>query len=191
MALTSVGAIYATGSKLLQRIYVPHADDSEIAQQHVASGETLMTVSLATFQSGGQAAIQALIGTPNVSGSGFSNSTGRCAVANSGTVSAVIVADPALYTDPGGGTVVPHNTAMVNDAWTGSIFNRPVAEISFVTGKIVTVSIQNIDAATVATTGNYLWNIAGMPVALPGTEVLMTGKIGTPSGLVAGVAVQM
>jgi hypothetical protein len=35
MPITSVGAIYATRSKLLRRIYIPHADDAEIQAQYV------------------------------------------------------------------------------------------------------------------------------------------------------------
>ena len=52
-----VGAIYATGSKLLQRIYVPDYDDGEIAQQYVGPGELLMLVPIETFRSGNHTAI--------------------------------------------------------------------------------------------------------------------------------------
>ena len=75
MPITSVGAIYATASKLLQRVYIPHANDSEINQQHVGAGETLTTVPLATYRQGGPGAVQALIGTPTFSG--------RCVVVGS------------------------------------------------------------------------------------------------------------
>jgi hypothetical protein len=118
MPITQVGAIYATGSRLLQRIYIPHADDSEIEQQHVASGETLRRVPLALFRDGGPPALQALIGAPMFSG--------RCALVHktSKVVIDVIIADPALYADPDGHLVIADDQAIHGDVWTGTEFRR-------------------------------------------------------------------
>jgi hypothetical protein len=153
MPVTQVGAIYATGSKLLQRVYIPHADDSEIAQQHVGASETLLNVPIATYRTGGSAAVQALIGTPTFSG--------RCAVVDKNTnlVVDLLVADPAIYTDVRG-PVVAHDHAMHGDTWTGIVFTRRYVEInpqapSALTA-IVAVSVQNIDTAAPATSGNIL-----------------------------------
>lgn len=49
MARTLVGAIYATKSKLLQRVDIPHGDDSEIDQQRVGPGETLVKIPLDVY----------------------------------------------------------------------------------------------------------------------------------------------
>ncbi len=122
MPVTNVGAIYATQSKLLQRVYVPHADDSEIAQQHVAAGETLLNVPIATYLTGGQSAVQAAIGVPTFSG--------RCAVVDgTNTVVDAITADPVLYVDPRG-TVVANDFAILGDTWNGSVFIRRYVEIN-------------------------------------------------------------
>ncbi len=152
MPVTQVGAIYATTSKLLQRIYIPHADDSEINQQHVAAGETRTTVPAVTYQQGGAAAVQALIGTPTFSG--------RCVVVDgTNTVVDAVVADPALYTDSRG-TVMAHDHAIPGDAWNGSIFTRRYVEINPLAPTaltaIVAVSVQNILTAAPATPGNIL-----------------------------------
>jgi hypothetical protein len=100
MPITQVGAIYATRSKLLQRIYIPHADDSEIAQQHVGPGESLLTLPLGTFEAGGPPAVQRTIGTPA--------HNGHCKVIHKSTGKVVerIIADPELYKHPDGHHVV-------------------------------------------------------------------------------------
>ncbi len=123
MPITQVGAIYATGSKLLQRVYIPHADDSEIAQQPVGVGEALLNVPIATYQTGGPGAVQGVIGIPNFSG--------RCVVVdpNSNLVIDVVVADPALYTDPRG-SVVTSDQAIVGDVWDGTQFTRRYVEVN-------------------------------------------------------------
>ena len=154
MSVTQVGAIYATGSRLLQRVYIPHADDSEIAQQHVTAGETLTSVPIATYRTGGAPAVQASIGAPTFSG--------RCAVVdkNSNLVTAVIIADPALYSDPGGSLVIIHDLAIPGDLWTGAIFTRRYVEINPHAAtallSIVAVSVQNITTAVPGTVGNIL-----------------------------------
>jgi hypothetical protein len=156
MPVTQVGAFYATGSKLLQRIYIPDHADSEIDQQFIAAGETLLKVPIATYQTGGHPAVQALIGAPTFSG--------RCALVHKTTslVLDVIVADPVLYADPNGHHVIPHNQAMAADLWTGtgSQFTRRYVEINPLAPTaltaIVAVSIQNIDTAAPATPGNIL-----------------------------------
>ena len=152
MAVTKVGAIYATQSKLLQRVYVPHADDGEINQQHVGAGETRTTAPLATYQTGGPSAVQALIGTPTFSG--------RCVVIDgTNTVIDVVIADPTLYTDSRG-TVVPNDLAIPGDLWTGSVFTRRYVEVNPLAATaltaIVAVSVQNIATAAPATAGDIL-----------------------------------
>jgi hypothetical protein len=144
-----VGAIYATQSLLLQRIYVPTNSDSEIAQQYVAPGESIISVPLATFQQGGAAAIQALIGIPTFSG--------RCAVVNSSNVVIDhVIADPALYTDPRG-QVIPSDQSMVGDTWNGTVFTRPYIELDHTTGLVVAISVQPILTAAPAVNAlNYL-----------------------------------
>jgi len=111
-------------SKLLQRVYIPGADDSEIAQQHVGAGETMLSVPVATYQTGGAPAVQAVIGAPTFSG--------RCAVVdkNSNLVVSAIIADPALYSDPGGNLVMAHDLATTGDTWTGSQFMRRYVEVN-------------------------------------------------------------
>ncbi len=123
MPVTQVGAIYATVSKLLQRIYVPDADDSEIAQQHVGAGETLQTVPVSTYRTGGPIAVQAAVGTPTFSG--------RCAVVDgTNTATSTIVADPALYIDASGNSVRPSDIAIVGDVWDGTQFTRRYVEVN-------------------------------------------------------------
>jgi hypothetical protein len=158
MALTSVGAFYASQSLLLQRIYIPDADDSEINLQPLFPGETVLLVPIETYRTGGPAAIQALVGKPHVTGNGLSNASGRCAVVDkaSGLVVDNIIADPALYADPSGGLVIPHDQTCVGDAWTGATFTRQFAEISLATSKYVNITTQNIDTAAPQTAGNIL-----------------------------------
>jgi|SRR6516162_866482 hypothetical protein len=100
MAITSIGAIYATKSRLLQRVYIPHDDDSEIEQQHRHPGETLLRVPIETYRSGGAPAVQALIGTPA--------HDGRCIVRHkiTGEILDRIIADPDIYRHPEGHHVV-------------------------------------------------------------------------------------
>lgn len=169
--VSSVGAIYATASKLLQRIYIPSVSDAEIAQQFVAAGETLLNVPLATYQQGGIAAVQALVGTPTFSG--------RCAVVD-GTNKVIdhIIADPLLYTDPRG-QVIPHDHTIIGDAWNGSAFTRLFVELDHTTGLVVKSAVQPINTA--APQVNALnWLVIGSvaPTALPGQSVpLLTAKI--------------
>ena len=106
MAVTQVGAIYGTVSKLLQRVYVPHADDSEIARQHVEPTETLLHVPLEVYRSGGQHAVQQMIGTPT--------HDGHCEVIHKDTGEVIdriiwdhTIWDPALYKHPEGHRIVP------------------------------------------------------------------------------------
>src|SRR5208282_567038 len=119
MPVLHVGVIYATVSKCLQRVYVPHADDSEIAQQHVGLGESIFNVPYLTYVNGGAAACQAAIGTPAHSG--------RCAVVNpsTGAISKFIMADPAIYADPDGHHVIQTDNAVGGDVWNGTTFTRP------------------------------------------------------------------
>jgi|SRR5882672_12234364 len=120
MAIMSVGAIYATQSKLLQRVYVPSVDDSEIANQHVGVGESIVLIPMSTYVQGGGPAVQAVIGTPTI--------TGICAlVDHTDTVVGKIIADPEIYTHPiAGHRVVLNDTAMVGDKWDGTAFHRKV-----------------------------------------------------------------
>jgi hypothetical protein len=165
MAVTSVGAIYATVSLLLQRVYIPSADDSEISAQHIGAGETLALVPIATWQSGGPQAVQAAIGIPTFSG--------RCALVAAGTVVDHIIADPAFYSDPSGRLVIAHDTTCVGDTWTGTIFTRSFAEFVPATGIVVVISTQNIDTAVPQTPGNLL---SSLP---PGSSVQVGQNIHT------------
>jgi hypothetical protein len=165
MALAHVGAIYATVSLLLQRVYIPTADDSEINAQHVGVGETLVLVPIAAYQSGGAAAVQAAIGVPTFSG--------RCALVAANTVVDHIIADPALYTDPSGRLVIAHDTTCIGDTWTGAVFTRPFAEFVPATGIVAVISTQNIDTAVPQTPGNLL---SSLP---PGSSVQVGQNIHT------------
>jgi hypothetical protein len=100
MPVTHIGAIYATKSKLLQRVYIPHDDDSEIEQQHRHPGETLLRVPIETYRNGGAPAVQALIGTPA--------HNGLCQVIHKGTGQILdrIIADPDIYRHPDGHRIV-------------------------------------------------------------------------------------
>jgi len=155
MALTSVGAFYATVSKLLQRVYIPHGDDSEIAQQPITAGESLLLVPLATYQQGGAPAVQALIGTPSI--------TGFCAIVdpNSRLVIDHFIADTAIYNGGSGkrpdGNLIAAEAigSMVGDTWDGTNFSRPYAEVSSSNGQVVSISTKTVPAVA-ATSGNYL-----------------------------------
>jgi hypothetical protein len=96
MPVTKVGAIYATNSKLLQRIYIPHADDSEIAQQYVHPSESLIAIAIDVYRTGGAVAIQSIIGAPA--------HNGMCLVIHRDTGEVIdrIIADPEIYRHPEG-----------------------------------------------------------------------------------------
>jgi hypothetical protein len=154
MPVTQVGAIYATVSKLLQRVYIPHADDSEIDQQHVGASESLLKVPIATYKTGGPPAVQAAVGTPTFSGA--------CAVVdNTNTVISTIIADPTIYADPGGNTVMASDLAQVGDTWNGTQFMRRYVEVNpkapTALTAIVAVSIWPVDQIpTPVTPGNIM-----------------------------------
>jgi hypothetical protein len=141
MALTSVAAIYATGSLLLQRIYIPSGDDNEINLQHVGAGETLVRMPLSTYQTGGPVGVQAAIGIPSFSG--------RCAVVDgtTNTVTEHIIADPAIYSDLQGRAVVASDITIIGDFWTGTQFTRAYLELDATTGLVVALSTQPIATA--------------------------------------------
>jgi len=92
---TKVGAIYATRSKLLQRVYIPD-NDSEIAQQHLHPGETLLEVEIEVYRKGGAEAVQALIGAPS------HNGVCRVLHKETGELLDRIMADPDVYRHPDG-----------------------------------------------------------------------------------------
>jgi hypothetical protein len=100
MSITSVGAIFAMGSKLLQRIYIPSADDSEIDGQFVGDGESLLWVPIAVYREGGPTAVQAFVGEPA--------HNGLCHVIDrvTGDILQTIIADPDIYEHPDGHKVV-------------------------------------------------------------------------------------
>jgi len=174
MALTSVGAFYATVSKLLQRVFIPSVDDSEIVAQPIAAGETLGIYPLSTFQAGGPPAIQALIGAPTFSG--------RCAVVDgTNTVIDAIIADPVLYSDSRGACIAS-DKATTGDKWTGSYFTRIFAEYDS-TRNIVAVGPYKIENQVPVNAGNKLiavpvggavWATVGGKVPAKGT-VVVTG----------------
>jgi hypothetical protein len=174
MPVTHVGAIYATVSKLLQRVYIPHADDSEIAQQYVAVGESVVNIPIATYQQGGAVAVQSLIGAPSFSG--------RCAIVSgaslTGTVLDIVTADPALYTDLQG-RVIASDSAMVGDTYTGLVFTRPYLELDHTTGNVVGLSTQNIQAPTPQVNALNLLVVASVdPSAIVGSSIpVLTAKI--------------
>ena len=96
MAVSYVGAIYATKSLLLQRVYIPGSHDAEIKLQHVGAGESIVWVPLSVYQKGGEAAVQARIGTPT--------HNGICAVIHKDTGKHIdtIIADPDIFRHPDG-----------------------------------------------------------------------------------------
>jgi hypothetical protein len=106
MALTSVGAIYATQTKLLQRVYIPHGDDREIAEQHVHPMESVLLVPLAVYRDGGAQAVQDLIGKPSTDG--------YCALHHKDTGEIInhIIWDVTVhgYVHPEGHRVIPRGT---------------------------------------------------------------------------------
>ena len=108
-AVTSIGAIYATKSKLLQRVYIPSFDDAEIDNQHVHPGETLTRLPLDLYVPGGAAFCQSIIGVPTFSG--------RCVVVDDNNVIVdAITADPDIYWDARG-RVIPSDDGGVGDVW--------------------------------------------------------------------------
>jgi hypothetical protein len=153
-AVTKVGVFYAIGTKLVQRIYIPTTNDSEIDQQFILPGEAVLKVPIDVYRNGGPAAVQTTVGAPTFSG--------RCAVVDKVTskVTAVIIADPALYADLGGNQVIPNDNAIIGDLWTGSSFTRRYVEVNphapTALSAIVAVSVQDITTAAPATAGNIL-----------------------------------
>ena len=157
--MTSIGVIFAGQSKLVQRIYIPSLDDSEIAQQFVGPGEQLTTMALSVYQIGGADAVQVAIGAPTFSG--------RCAVVNpQNIVVDVIIADPALYADSRG-TVIPHDAAKNGDIWDGTNFSRSYTEFNKTTAVIAAISNKVINNPVPA---NAISNklMVTPPNALPG-----------------------
>lgn len=100
---SKVGAIYSVRSKLLQRIYVPDAEDDEIDRQYIGAGEALMMVPLDIYRTGGAVALQSLIGEPT--------SDGYCAVIDkeSGEIIERVIWDIELHGNkhPDGHLIVP------------------------------------------------------------------------------------
>lgn len=115
---TKVGAFFAAKSLLLLRIYIPDSDDSEIAEQHVRTGESLALVPIEVFKDGGPKAVQSFIGQPSHSG--------VCAVVHRHTNVVIdrIIAEPELYRHPDGHHVIQHDGAGLGDFWDGRDFIR-------------------------------------------------------------------
>lgn len=166
MPVTRVGVIYATVSKLLREIHVPHEDDSELDQYYktrvLVDGESFASVPVDVYAAGGAQAVQAAVGAPTFSG--------RCAVVADGVVVDHVVADPALYVSQSG-SVVPSDLSEVGDNWDGKVFTRNFAEIDRVTGRVVAQSAQDISAhAPSVDPGNYL-------VSMPPDEFMVVGAV--------------
>jgi hypothetical protein len=106
MAVTKVGAIYATQTKLLQRVFIPHGDDREIDEQHVHPKESVLFVPIEVYQTGGAQAVQALIGNPTTDG--------HCALhhRDTGEIIDNIIWDVTVHghVHPDGHRVVPRGT---------------------------------------------------------------------------------
>jgi hypothetical protein len=169
-AITKVGVFYAIGTKLVQRIYIPTTNDSEIDQQFILPGEAVLKVPIETYRSGGPVAMQAVVGAPTFSG--------RCVVVDKIThqVTAVITADPVLFpADPSGNAVIASDNAIIGDTWDGTNFTRRYVEINphaaTALSAVVAVSMQNINTAAPATAGNILM----------ASNVLNVGSAITPS----------
>jgi hypothetical protein len=96
MPVTQIGVIYATRSKMLQRVYIPDGDDSEIDVQHIHPGEMLIRVPIEVYRGGGADAVQALIGKPAHSG------VCRVIHRHTGKIIDRIMADPDVYRHPDG-----------------------------------------------------------------------------------------
>jgi hypothetical protein len=158
MALTSVGAIYGTQSNHLQRIYIPDNDDSEINNQYVGPGESVMLVPISVYQNGGPDAVQAAVGPYDTT------VAGRCAIVSNTTLKVIdhIIADTNIYNgatglNPDGNHVVRHDNTAIGDAWLSTInFTRRYAEITPANGSVVAVSTQNINNAAPANGQNLL-----------------------------------
>jgi len=179
MAVTSVGAIYATQSKLLQRIYVPHASDAEIDQQYVGPGESMVYVPANLYLQGGQDAVQTFVGAPTFSG--------RCAVVDKSTNVVIdhIIADPAIYTHPNGHRVIPHDRTVTGDTWNGNNFIRKFAEISLLTNQYTNISMQNIDTAAPSTKGNILLSNPPNNAVIGLTSILSAAKVNAISSAIS------
>jgi hypothetical protein len=105
-----VGAIHATKSLLLQRVYIPSFSDDEIDAQWVGPGETLLRLPLDGYVHGGAAYAQAMIGPAAI--------TGRCAVIDANNVVVdLLMADPDIYCHPSGQRVVSSDDLNIGDVW--------------------------------------------------------------------------
>ena len=137
--ITSVAAIYATNSKLLQRIVVPDNDDAELDQYPPGPGESLLLVPIENYRVTGAVGAQEVIGPPTFSG--------VCAVVDKDTNLVIdrIIADPELYASPDGHAVIPSDAAMHGDIWDGTQFSRQFAEVDQITGMVVDVYTVPID----------------------------------------------
>ena len=140
MPVTKVAAIYATRSKLLQRIIVPDNDDKELDQYPPGEGESVAFIPIDTYRKTGAIGAQEIIGQPTFSG--------VCAVVDKDTNLVIdrIIADPELYASPEGHAVIPSDAAMHGDSWDGTQFSRQFAEVDPTTGMVVDVYVQPIDA---------------------------------------------
>ena len=159
--MTSIGVIFAGQSKLVQRIFIPSLDDSEIAQFVAGPGERKTTMALSVYQDGGPAAVQATVGTPTFSG--------RCAVVDqTNTVIDLIMADPTLYSDPRG-QVIAHDAAMQGDTWTGTQFTRTYVEYDPKTLTVTALPVAPIDSPPFATASKaYVIQPVGFSAAIGG-----------------------
>jgi hypothetical protein len=106
MAVTVVLAIYATQTKLLQRVYIPHGDDRETLEQHVHPLESFILVPLSVYEKGGAEAVQDLIGQPTTDG--------HCAVhhKDTGEIIDYVIWDVTVHGNmhPEGHRIVPRGT---------------------------------------------------------------------------------
>ena len=140
MSITKVAAIYATGSKLLQRIVVPDYDDKELDRYPPGQGESVVFISIDTYRKTGAIGALEIIGPPTFSG--------VCAVVDKCTNLVIerIIADPEIYAHPDGHAVIPSDAAMHGDSWDGTQFSRQFAEVDATTGMVVDIYVQPIDA---------------------------------------------
>jgi hypothetical protein len=154
MAVLHVGAIYATKSLLLQRVYIPDHDVGEIFRQHVGPGESLMLVPINIYRIGGALAVQATIGVPAHSG--------RCAVVHSqtGEVVDMIIACPDVCQQLNGHSVIQTDIAVQGDMWDGKDFTRMHAHVDAKTGLIITMHRAPIGRALPAPAEHFLLEVA-------------------------------
>jgi hypothetical protein len=111
-----VGAVYATRSKLLLRVYIPDHWLDDINDHPIAQGETLMRVPYDLHFHGGAKFLQSIIG--------IAAHSGRCALVHKDTkkVINVIVADPDLYHHPDGHLTIQDDYANIGHIWDGNKF---------------------------------------------------------------------